>query len=73
MLATRPQKRLASRPVKGPLDLLFDSVNNLFAILLQKYGIWLERAVFWGFCRANSCCVRLVPSPEAGSKTEKWR
>jgi hypothetical protein len=39
MLATRPQKHLASRPVKGPLDLLFDSVNNLFAILLQNFAV----------------------------------
>jgi hypothetical protein len=26
----------ASRPVKGPLERVFDSVNRLFAILLQK-------------------------------------
>jgi hypothetical protein len=36
LLATEPQKRLASRPVKGPLSPSFDSVNSLFAILLQK-------------------------------------
>jgi hypothetical protein len=37
MLATRPQKHWASRPVTAPLGPSFDSVNSIFAILFQKF------------------------------------
>jgi hypothetical protein len=36
----------ASRPVRGPLGASFDSVNRLFAILLQKSAKTPEMAVF---------------------------
>ncbi len=37
-LCWRPeQETLASYPVNRPLEVVLDSVNTLFAILLQKY------------------------------------
>lgn len=43
----------ASRPVKGPLERVFDSVNSLFAILLQKHGRLAESTVFRGLREAK--------------------
>jgi hypothetical protein len=61
MLATRPQKRWASRPVKGPLGLSFDSVNSIFAILFQKSGREPERAVLRGVVVGKALMRALVP------------